>query len=165
VSRGEAILIHSATVLVGLTGVALFWMKYLLVSSDPFAVIHHPLQPWALRLHILFAPLMLFGLGMILSSHVAAKLRSGLQEGRRSGLSLLWTLAPMTFSGYLIQVAVEETTRKLAVVVHVVASLLFLLAYLLHGWLAWRSTRSGVPASAESVARELVAGIGASTET
>ncbi|HEX9637127.1 MAG TPA: hypothetical protein VGB99_06320 [Acidobacteriota bacterium] len=140
-SRVEKILLHSSTALVTLTGAALFTMKYLMTSSDPFSVIHHPLQPWALRLHLVVAPALLFVLGMIYRGHVAAKLKNGYREGRRSGQSLIWTLLPMTFSGYLIQVAVEETTRTLAVLVHIATSLGFALAYLLHGWIAWRSKR------------------------
>ncbi|HEX2249795.1 MAG TPA: hypothetical protein VHH32_05565, partial [Gemmatimonadales bacterium] len=69
------------------TGVVYLWMKYLLVSSDPFAVINHPWQPLLLKLHILVAPLLVFSVGMVALRHVWRHIISREQSGRRSGLT------------------------------------------------------------------------------
>ena len=58
--------------------------------------------------------------------------KRGGRERRRSGVSLALTLVPMVASGYLIQTAVEESWRHAWVVVHLVASGLWLLGYLAH---------------------------------
>jgi hypothetical protein len=47
----------------------------------------------------------------------------------------------MVMSGYFIQIAVEETSRVLAIWVHVLTGLLYFLAYLAHGLVAWRAYR------------------------
>ncbi len=46
------------TILVVVTGVALFGVKYLMAPSEPWAVINHPIQPWLLKAHIIVSPFM-----------------------------------------------------------------------------------------------------------
>ncbi len=66
---------HTATALVGLSGVAYAWMKFMLPEpDDPFTLIRHPLQPWALDLHVLAAPLFMLAVGIILREHILARL-------------------------------------------------------------------------------------------
>lgn len=124
---------HSFTTLsaiVIVTGVLYFWMKDLLTPADPFAVINHPLQPLMQRLHVLAAPLFLVAFGMVVTAHVTWKLRNGRQL-RLSGLITLTTIGLMAASGYLLQVAVDETWRRVWVVLHLTSGGVFIVAY---GW-------------------------------
>src|SRR5262249_18836666 len=57
----EKALVNLSSILVGLSGVAYAWMKYLMTTDDPYAVVNQPMQPWVLDLHLLAAPLLVFG--------------------------------------------------------------------------------------------------------
>lgn len=131
-TRVQAWLLHLANLLVGGTGAAYAGMLYLLRPADEFAVVNHPWQPHAQHLHVLFAPLLVFAVGFIWQSHALARKRKGTQPRRKSGLELLYTFFPMAFSGYLLQIAVDDAWRQAWVVVHVAVSVLWLLGYLVH---------------------------------
>lgn len=131
-TRFEAWLLHLSIILVGGTGLIYAIVRYLLEPVDPYSVINHPWQPMVQHLHILVAPLLVFAVGLVWRRHVLTHWRSGLVLRRRSGISLVLTMVPMVVSGYLIQVAVAETWRTVWVVVHCVASGLWLLGYLVH---------------------------------
>lgn len=64
--------------------------------------------------------------------HVWAGWKRGGRDRQRTGVSLALTLVPMVVSGYLLQTAVEESWRRAWVVVHLAASALWLLSYLVH---------------------------------
>jgi hypothetical protein len=132
VSRFEAWLLHLSTLAVGGTGLVYAWMLYLLRPIDPYAVIHHPLQPAVQHLHVLTAPALVFAAGLVWRRHVAAQLRAGAARRRPSGVGLVASLAPMVVSGYLIQVAVDAGWRRAWVLVHLIAAGLWLAAYLVH---------------------------------
>jgi len=102
-----------SAVAVTATGLIYIWMKHLLDPTDPFAVVNHPWQPAMLKLHILTAPLLVFGLGLVAVRHVAAHLAAGTRWGRRSGLSAVLSATPLILTGYLIQALTDE--RWLAV--------------------------------------------------
>jgi hypothetical protein len=143
-SRWEAWTTHAAMLLVAGTGLVYAWMLYLLRPSDPYAVVHHPLQPLVQHLHVLTAPLLVFAIGAIWGEHVWAHWRRGVARRRRTGLVLLAGLVPMGMSGYLLQTAVDERWRHVWVVVHLVASGLFVLGYLGHSvsaLVAWQRQR------------------------
>ena len=131
-TRRTAWIVHSATLLVGGTGLLYAWMRYLAEPVDEFAIINHPWQPATQHAHIVLAPLLVFGCGMIWPGHVWARLRSGFRARRGTGLMLALLLLPMTISGYLLQVSSEEWTRKLWIVVHVATSVAWLVVYLWH---------------------------------
>lgn len=131
-SRLEAWLHRLAHVLVGGTGLVYAFLRYAVRPADPYAVVNHPLQPLAQHLHVLAAPVLVFSAGALWHRHVLERLRDPASPRRRSGVALLLALAPMTASGYLIQVAVEETWRQVWVVVHVAAAALWLVAFGLH---------------------------------
>lgn len=142
-SRWHAWTFHSLSAIVSLTGVVYFWMKHLLETDDPFALVNHPLQPAMLNVHILAAPLLVFVLGLIYGSHIAAKL-SKAGENKRSGLMALFSFLPMVFSGYLLQVASTPWLRQMALVLHLVTGAVFALTYLVHQIITvrlWRSSR------------------------
>lgn len=125
-------MLHLSNLLVGGTGLVYAWMIYLVKPADPYAVVNHPYQPQAQHLHILFAPLIVFTAGLIWRRHIWAQWKRGVEQRRRSGLSLIFLLVPMIVSGYLIQTSVDDAWRRIWVGVHLVASGLWLLAYLGH---------------------------------
>jgi len=131
-SRWEQWTVHLSTLLVGGTGLVYAWMKYLLEPVDPFAVVNHPFQPAIQHLHVLGAPLLVFGIGIIWREHIWKHWRRGVRAGRMSGVAMLLTAAPMVISGYLIQTTVTDGWRTAWIVVHLVASGLWAVGYLGH---------------------------------
>lgn len=99
---------------------------------DPFAAVNHPWQPLMVHLHLWTAPVLVFTVGLIWQGHAWTHLRRGVRRRRRSGLLLIGAMAPMVASGYFIQTAVDETWRTAWVVVHLVTSGSWLVAYLIH---------------------------------
>jgi MFS family permease len=143
--------LHLGTLLTGLTGLYYGWLRYYGRVQGEFGIEPHPLQGLVQHLHVLAAPLLLFALGMTVRGHLATKLRAGTREGRRTGLGLGFLILPMVAAGYLVQVATAPAWRLAFAWVHGVASLLFLVAYLVHGVRSWLKPRAGVvepPASA-----------------
>jgi len=101
--------------------------------EDPFTLFRHPLQPWALDLHVLAAPLFLLAVGMILREHILARLADARRRrGRRSGVLATWLLVPMIASGYLLQTVTSEWWRMVLLVTHLASGGLFLVTYLAH---------------------------------
>lgn len=132
-SRGEAFFLHLSTWLVGGTGLVYAWMVYLVHPTDPYALVNHPWQPQVQHLHVLAAPFLVFASGLIWRRHIWAgwKRRRG-RDRQRSGVSLALTFIPMAVSGYLIQTAVDAEWRQVWVIVHLAASALWILGYLVH---------------------------------
>ena len=131
-SRLQLAWLHLSLGLTALTGVVFAVMKYFLESSDEFAVVNHPLQPYMLSAHVVVAPIALFILGWTFSNHMLPKHRYGDDSGRKSGGSAMWLIVPMTLSGYLLQVSVDETLRQSMAVAHWISSGLFVIAYVVH---------------------------------
>ena len=122
-----------AAVAVTLTGIAYFWMKYLVRNDDPFAVVNHPWQGAMLALHVLASPPFVLIFGIVLNSHVMKKLRAPRRApNRRSGLLSFATFAAMTASGYLLQVVTVESWLQALVALHVASGVLFAGAYAVH---------------------------------
>jgi hypothetical protein len=132
VTRLQVWFLHITIALVTLTGVLLAWMKYGMKSDDPFSVVNHPMQPGMLAAHVLVAPVALFGLGWVFSTHIVPKFRSGAKPQRRSGLSSMWLIAPMVMSGYVLQVVTSDGARHWTAVTHWSTSAVFLIAYVIH---------------------------------
>jgi hypothetical protein len=126
------VLAWSSTVAVTLTGGVYAVMAYCLEPADPMDVTNHPWQPTVLHLHLLAAPLCLFGFGVLWNDHVWPKLRARGRARRRSGLLLLGVSGPMAASGYLLQTSVDDAWRSFWVVAHVATSLLWVAAFALH---------------------------------
>jgi hypothetical protein len=131
-SRFESWALHLSTFLVGGTGLVYAWMAYLVRPTDPYAIVNHPWQPHVQHLHVLVAPLLVFAAGLIWQRHVWSHWSQGVKRGKRSGVGMVLTLVPMVASGYLIQTAVDDSWRKAWVVVHLIASGLWLAGYLVH---------------------------------
>jgi hypothetical protein len=128
--------VWSTSVATFATGVIYLWLKYLLVSEDPFAVVNHPWQPAVLKAHILVAPLLVFSIGLVTLRHVWRHLRSDVREGRRSGVLTVAILGPMILSGYLIQALTDEGWLKAMAISHIVLGVVYGLGLLAHQFAA-----------------------------
>jgi hypothetical protein len=131
-SQFERWLLHVSTLLVGGTGLVYAWMLYFVRPQDPYAVVNHPWQPQTQHLHVLVAPLLVFGVGVIWRRHVWTHWKHKVRKGFATGVTLGLTLVPMIASGYLIQTAVDDTWRKIWVGIHLTTSALWLAGYLVH---------------------------------
>jgi len=130
-TRGEAWLHHAANLLVGGSGLAYGWMLYL-VPEDPFSMANHPLQPEVQALHILSAPLLVLGLGLIWRNHVWLRFRRKYPFRRKTGITLMLLALPMVGSGYLLQVTADELWHLVWIWIHGLSSSLWILIYLVH---------------------------------
>ena len=125
---------------VTVTGVLYFWMKNMLVSTDPLAVVNHPLQPLMVDLHVVSGPALLVMFGVVFSAHIASKLAQRVPL-RRSGVASLATFLIMAPTGYLLQVSVNEYVRLAVLWLHIGSGLVFATSYGVHlvaGLRLWR---------------------------
>lgn len=135
-NRFERWAVWSTSVATVMTGVIYIWMKYLLVSADPFAVVNHPWQPLVLKLHILVSPLLVFSIGLVALRHVWRHLQSGMRDGRRSGVATLVAVGPMILTGYLIQAVTHESLLRAMALSHIGLGLLYGAGLLAHQFTA-----------------------------
>jgi hypothetical protein len=131
-TRTQQVWLHLSVALTALTGAVFAVMKYFLKSTDEFAVVNHPLQPWMLAAHVVLSPLLLFLLGWTFSNHILPKLRFGDGRNRLTGLTTTLLIAPMTLSAYLLQIATNETLRQAMAVTHWITSAVFVIGYGVH---------------------------------
>lgn len=130
-SRGQVRYLHLSVIALTLTGAAFAVMKYAMKSDDPFAVINHPWQPGMLSAHVMVAPFAVFAFGWIFGNHIWPSF-TGRAPNRASGITSMALIAPMTLTGYLMQVITDERTRHWMVVAHWVTSAIFVLSYVAH---------------------------------
>ncbi len=130
-NRFESWLLHLSTLVLTITGLVYAWMRYLMKPQDPFSVVNHPLEPHFLSTHILVAPLLLVGFGIILHGHILFKIAAGARPARKSGLILIPLFALMAISGYLLQVIISDF-RKVFMWIHLGTGTLWSLFYLCH---------------------------------
>ena len=130
-SHAQLLLFHLANLAVCGTGLIYAWMRYLVEPAGEWAVVNHPWQPHTQHLHVLVAPLLVFAVGLIWSAHVLGKLKNG-RKNWVAGIGLTALFLPMAASGYLLQVAVDPVWRRNWVWVHVVSSLLWVAAFVVH---------------------------------
>lgn len=128
-------------VVVATTGVVYFWMKYLLETDDPFAVVNHPWEPATLTVHLIAAPVFIAFFGMLFRSHTLRKILSPSPANRRSGWTSLISFSAMALSGYLIQVGTSPLLLSVAIWTHVATSVAFVLGYTSHLVIGWRINR------------------------
>ncbi len=150
-SRAVAWFTHSATFLVGASGLTYAVMRYLLRPADPYAVVNHPWQPAVQHLHLLTAPLLVFACGLIWQHHICPGLGRGRTSRWWSGAATSASLVPMIVSGYLIQITVADSWRAVWVAVHVVASVLWIGGYALHFAGRWRRRGEVIAVTAASL--------------
>lgn len=106
--------------LTGVTGLVYWWMDRFMEPVGEFAVINHPLQPWVLKAHIVVAPLLVFAVGVIWTSHIWKHVRTSVRRARKSGLVTLALIAPMVLSGYLIQAVTTPWLLTVLAWIHLV---------------------------------------------
>ena len=129
---------NGLNIVVAITGLAYLYMKYALVSDDPFAVVNHPWQSSMLSLHVVFAPVVILLFGIVLRSHIIKKLISNSRPDRRTGWISLISFSTMALSGYLLQVATSAAWLNALVVFHIGTSLVFIIGYGAHLVIGWR---------------------------
>jgi hypothetical protein len=130
--RWEAWWNHAALAAVSLTGVAYGLVKYFFAGADADSRVGSPWQPLLLKAHILVAPFVILGVGLLLRRHALARIASGEVNGRRSGVAMLWIFAPLALTGYLIQALVERGAVRATGFAHAGLGVIFLLGYALH---------------------------------
>jgi hypothetical protein len=133
VSNSERWTVWISAAATGVTGLGFFWAKYLIESTEAWAVVNHPLEPWFLKMHIVGAPIFVFAVGLIVTRHIVPHIKQNVRRGRRSGLAMVWTLIPMSVSGYLLQVVTAAGWVTALVILHLATGFLFLFGLAGHG--------------------------------
>ena len=136
--RWERWSFNGLNIVVAATGLAYLYMRYLLQSDDPFAVVNHPWQAPMLALHIVAAPFVIVTFGIVLRSHILKKLASKSQPDRRTGWVSLISFSAMALSGYLLQVVSSVTWLDALVVTHITTGGVFVVGYGAHLFIGWR---------------------------
>jgi hypothetical protein len=131
-TRFERWTVWISSVTTFVTGVVYLWLKYVVVSDDPFAVVNSPWQAPVLKLHIVAAPTLVFAFGLVAVRHVWRHVRSHVAAGRLSGLTGAGALIPMVATGYLIQAVTDEGWLRAMAWSHITLGLLFGAALLAH---------------------------------
>ena len=131
-SRAQVVYLQLCVALTALTGIVFAVMKYAMKSSDPFAVVNHPLQPYMLSAHVVIAPFLVFAFGWVFTNHIWPGFTSGIARKRRSGIWSMGAIVPMVLSGYLLQVSTADATRQAMAIAHWISSALFVVAYVIH---------------------------------
>ena len=129
------------TLSVAATGFAYLWMKYVLETDDPFAVVNHPWQGLMLAAHVVVAPAFILMFGILLNTHVFKKLGAAAPPNRTSGLVSFATFFVMTATGYLLQVVTNALLMQILVAAHVVSGGVFSLVYVAHLVISVRLSR------------------------
>ena len=130
-----------ASLVAGVSGLAYAGMKYLLPRTDPFSAFGHPLQPHALKLHVLAVPVLIFVVGWVYGAHAQYQMRQGEARGRVSGRGILGLTLVLALSGYLVQAFADAAWRPAAAWVHGVSGVVFVAALAGHA-LAGRRGRA-----------------------
>ena len=128
----QAWFLHISNISVGLTGLAYAYFIYLAAPLDEYSNVSSPWQPLMHELHILTAPLLIFGIGMIWMTHALAKIRGRDPNRRRTGIFLISLAWPMIFSGVVVQIVTSPEASRFWKIAHLAASLLWLAGYLFH---------------------------------
>ena len=138
--RAERWFFNAMHAAITLSGLAYFYMKYLMTTDDPFALVNHPWQPAMLSIHVVVAPLAVVFFGMVFRSHTLLKIVRASRVNRRSGLLSAGSFLVMTLSGYLIQVVTHPALITAAIWTHVATGVVFALAYGIHLFIGYRVT-------------------------
>ena len=107
-------------------------MKYFLAGSDPDSRVGSPWQQPMLKVHVLAAPLLIFALGLVFSSHALKRLKGGEDPGRTSGVGLLALAAPLVLTGPLIQILTGDAARQWSGWIHAGLGVVYVAAYAAH---------------------------------
>jgi hypothetical protein len=100
--------------------------------NGEWGVESHPFEVHLQHIHILTVPFLLFAVAMIFRDHVLKKIVTKFKLMRKSGITMIALFVLMVFSGYLIQVVMNEQFRQIVIYLHLVMSALWVLIYLYH---------------------------------
>ena len=128
----EKISFKVSVLFVSCTGIVLLYMKYFIPPMDEYAVINHPWQPVFLKLHIIFAPLLVLQLGYLLAIHAIPFLQKKIKAALKTGFFIIVFILPMIISGYGVQVVNDNFWLSTMSILHISFSFLFLAFYFLH---------------------------------
>ena len=130
--RWEAWTNHVGWTVVAASGLLYGALKYFVTASDPDSRLATPWQPSVLAVHLLAAPIAVFGLGLLFRRHALARWITGERLGRRTGGLMLWLAVPLGLSGYMVSVLTGELTRRWTGWIHAAMGLVFAAGYALH---------------------------------
>ena len=154
----QRIAIWSASAVAGVSGLAYAAMKYLLPRTDPFSAYGHPLQPYALKIHVLAVPVLLFVVGWLYGAHAQHQMRNGDRRGRASGRGILALTFVLALSGVLVQAFADAAWRPAAAWIHGITGTAFVAALAGHALVGRRgrvaAERPGAGAPAGPAADE-----------
>jgi hypothetical protein len=151
--RWEARTNHIGWSLTALSGLAYGVLKYFVTSPDPDSRLSHPWRSAVLALHLLAAPVAVFGLGLLFRRHALARISTGERDGRHSGVWMTCIAIPLALSGYAVQALTGDAERRWTGWLHAGAGLLFAAAYAVH------PRRSGLPDDAAETAPQAQDGV------
>jgi hypothetical protein len=149
VKRWEAWVNHAGWILVALSGVVYGVLKYFVTSPDPDSRLGHPWQPAVLAVHVLTAPVAVFGLGLLFRRHALARLSSGEPERRPTGTVMTLLAIPLALSGYVLQILTGDAAKRWTGWGHAVLGLVYAVGYAMHP-LASRLPDDAAEAAAEA---------------
>jgi hypothetical protein len=91
---------------------------------------------------VLAAPAWVFAIGLIALRHVWRHIRTRTAGGRRSGMTLVWVLAPMVLTGYLLQVVMHPGWLRVLAFGHIGLGFLYIMGLSAHQWVLSRRRRA-----------------------
>lgn len=130
--RWEAWVNHAGWSLTAASGVLYGIFKYFVASPDPDSRLAHPWQPALLALHVLAAPVAVFGLGLLFRRHALNHLATGTRERRRTGRMMTLLAVPVAMSGYVLQTLTGDAARRWTGWTHAALGLVWAAGYALH---------------------------------
>lgn len=146
----QRIALWTASAVAGVSGLAYAAMKYLLPRTDPFSAYGHPLQPYALKLHVLAVPALLFVVGWLYGAHAQHQMKYGDTRGRASGRGILALTFVLALSGVLVQAFADAAWRPAAAWIHGITGTAFVAALAGHALVGRRGRVSSAAAGARA---------------
>lgn len=130
--RWEAWTNHVGWALVAASGLLYGWLKYFAAHADPDSRLAHPWQPAVLAVHVLAAPVAVFGFGILFRKHALARLTSGERGRRKTGATMTLLAIPLILSGYALQTLTGDAARRWTGWAHAGLGLVYAVGYALH---------------------------------
>ena len=130
--RWEAWINHVGWSLTALSGIVYGVLKYFAAAPDPDSRLAHPWQPAVLALHVLAAPIAVFGFGLLFRRHALTQLTAGVRERRRTGTAMTLLAIPVAMSGYVVQTLTGDAARRWVGWGHAALGLVYAIGYALH---------------------------------
>ena len=130
--RWEAWLNHVGWTLVAASGVLYGVLKYFVAGSDPDSRLGHPWQPAVMAVHVLAAPVAVFGLGLLFRHHVLARFASATGRKGLTGTVMTLLAIPLALSGYVLQTLTGDAARRWTGWAHAALGLFYAIGYAMH---------------------------------